>query len=49
MEFHRGELPEPEREAERERLKSLRRPPVVLDANVDAILRALDQAEKSNA
>jgi len=44
IEFHRGEL---FREADSaSALNSLRRPPVVLDATLDAVIGALDQAEK---
>jgi threonine synthase len=45
--FHRGELfrgtPDEELSAE---LKPLRRPPIVLDATLDAVMRTLEQAEK---
>jgi threonine synthase len=49
MEFHRGDLfkgtgPE----VENARLNPLRHPPVVLDATLDAVLKALEQAEKSD-
>jgi len=45
MDFHRGEMfrdaaPNPQ-------LESLRRPPIVLDASLDAILRTLERFEKS--
>jgi threonine synthase len=45
MDFHRGEMfresaPDPQ-------LESLRRPPIVLDASLDAILRTLERFEKS--
>jgi hypothetical protein len=30
-------------------MKSFRHPPVVLDATLDAVIAALDQAEKSDA
>jgi threonine synthase len=44
IEFHRGEL---FREADSaSALNSLRRPPIVLDATLDAVIGALDQAEK---
>jgi threonine synthase len=46
MEFHRGELQRNEKQQRRE-LDSLRRPPVILDANLDAVVHALDQAEKT--
>jgi threonine synthase len=42
IEFHRGEL-----FANEAALKALRRPPVVLDASLDAVIRTLEQAEKS--
>lgn len=48
IDFHRGELfnsTADERAATG--LNPLRRPPVVLDATLDAVLRTLDQAEKS--
>jgi len=45
--FHRGELfkgtPDEELSAA---LKPLRRPPIVLDATLDAVMRTLEQAEK---
>jgi threonine synthase len=48
IDFHRGELflgtPDENKAAN---LNSLRHPPVVLDADLDAVLRTLDQAEKS--
>jgi threonine synthase len=48
IEFHRGEsFKESVSEDTGEQLNRLRRPPVVLDASLEAILRALDQAEKS--
>lgn len=42
IDFHRGELFPHE-----ESLTKLRRPPVVLDATLDAVIRTLEQAEKS--
>ncbi len=49
MEFHRGDLFRGTlREAESAALQPLRRPPIVLDAKLDAILRTLDEAEKSD-
>jgi len=42
IDFHRGELFENE-----EALKALRHPPVVLDATLDAVIKTLEQAEKS--
>jgi threonine synthase len=48
IEFHRGELfKESLPEGASEKLNTLRRPPIVLNASLDAILRTLDQAEKS--
>jgi threonine synthase len=45
MDFHRGEM---FREAPTDaQLESLRRPPIVLDASLDAILRTLERFEKS--
>ncbi|MGB8581430.1 MAG: threonine synthase [Candidatus Sulfotelmatobacter sp.] len=49
MEFHRGELfPDDANERDNVALNSLRHPPVVLDANLDAILQTLERAEKSD-
>ena len=42
IEFHRGELFENEKI-----LRTLRHPPVVLDAKLDAVIKTLEQAEKS--
>lgn len=42
IDFHRGELFPGE-----ESLKNLRHPPVVFDATLDAVIRTLEQAEKS--
>lgn len=48
IEFHRGELPrETSEKAGMSRLSALRHPPIVLDASLDAIIRTLEQAEKS--
>ena len=47
IEFHRDEMFREADENIRTGLKSLRRPPVVLDATLDAVTRALEQAEKS--
>ena len=48
IDFHRGELfKETPDESAAATLNSLRRPPIVLDATLDAVLRALDQTEKS--
>jgi len=54
IEFHRGELfaSSDERASDKRSasaLDALRRPPVVLDATLDAILRTLDQAEHDEA
>jgi threonine synthase len=49
MEFHRGELfQSAAHEGENAVLNSFRHPPVVLDATLDAVIRTLDQAEKSD-
>jgi len=49
MEFHRGDLFKGSPyENESARLNSFRHPPVVLDAALDAVMRTLEQAEKSN-
>jgi threonine synthase len=46
IEFHRGDL---FKDAEADRaLKSLRRPPIALDATLDAVMRTLEHAEKSS-
>ena len=48
MDFHRGELfPGTASESESAALNSLRRPPLVLDATLDAVMQTLEQAEKS--
>jgi len=48
IDFHRGDLFEGTRDQQAsDALNSLRHPPIVLDANLDAILRTLEQAEKS--
>jgi threonine synthase len=48
IEFHRGELfKEASDETPDAALKSLRRPPVVIDATLEAVMRTLEQAEKS--
>jgi threonine synthase len=49
MEFHRGDLFRGVGEAERAALQPLRRPPIVLDAKLDAILGVLEAAEKSDS
>ena len=46
IKFHRGELFSDAQEASG--LNSLRRAPIVLDATIDAVMRTLDQAEKSD-
>jgi hypothetical protein len=51
MDFHRGDLfppSVPESDGAISTLQSLRRPPIVLDATLDAVIRTLEQAEKSN-
>lgn len=50
IEFHRGEMFPDNAGADglvNSELKPLRRPPIVLDATLDAVLHALDQAERS--
>ncbi len=44
IDFHRGDLFQ---EVQTEALKSLRHPPIVLDATLDAVIRTLEQAEKT--
>ena len=46
IDFHRGEMFKDKAEA-RGALDKLRRPPVVLDATLDAVMRTLEQAEKN--
>jgi hypothetical protein len=47
MEFHRGDLFKgTASEGASAALDSLRRPPIVLDATLDAVIRTLEQAEK---
>ncbi len=49
LKFHRGDLFTGTRyEKDAEVLKSRQRSPILLDANVDAVLKALDNAEKKN-
>jgi threonine synthase len=49
MDFHRGDLfQSTEHEGESVRLNPFRHPPVVLDATLDAVIRTLEQAEKSD-
>ena len=43
IELHRGDLFGDERDRE---LKSSRRPPIVLDASLDAVMRTLEEAEQ---
>ncbi|HTS34552.1 MAG TPA: threonine synthase [Candidatus Solibacter sp.] len=48
IDFHRGELFKGTKDEEAMRpLQSLRRPPIVLDAKLDAVIRTLEQAEKT--
>jgi threonine synthase len=48
MEFHRGTLFQGSaQEAESTKLDAFRHPPVVLDATLDAVIKTLEQAEKS--
>lgn len=48
MEFHRGEMFRgANKESDGTDLDALRRPPIVLDATLDAVLRTLDQFEKA--
>jgi threonine synthase len=48
IDFHRGELFKgTSDESASAALNSLRRPPIVLDATLDAVMRTLDQAGKS--
>jgi len=50
MEFHRGDLfKDTADESATADLNSLRRPPIVLDATLDAVIRTLEQAEKQPA
>ncbi len=48
MEFHRGEIPAGVNEPENIQLNRFRHPPVVLDATLEAVIQALEQAEKSD-
>jgi threonine synthase len=49
MDFHRGTLFQgSEHESRSGELERFRHPPVVLDADLDAVIRALEQAEKSD-
>jgi threonine synthase len=48
IEFHRGDLFKGTRdESVGEQLSALQRPPIVLDATLDAVIKTLEQAEKS--
>jgi threonine synthase len=47
IEFHRGDLFKDNAEADRV-LEPMRRPPIVLDATLDAVMRTLEHAEESN-
>jgi threonine synthase len=50
MEFHRGDLfKDTAVEQESAQLNRFRHPPVVLDATLDAVIKTLEQAEKSDA
>jgi threonine synthase len=50
MDFHRGDLFRgTAQESESARLTSFRHPPVVLDATLDAVIKTLEQAEKSDS
>jgi threonine synthase len=46
MDFHRGDLLKDDASAT---LNALRRPPIVLEATLDAVIRTLEQAEKNQA
>jgi threonine synthase len=49
MDFHRGDLFKGTRDEDAAAaLNGLRRPPIVLDATLDAVIRTLEQAEKSS-
>jgi threonine synthase len=49
MEFHRGDLFQgTAQQSESASLNRFRRPPVVLDATLDAVIKTLEQAEKSD-
>jgi threonine synthase len=49
IDFHRGELFKKDADEKTgEALQSLRRPPIVIDATLDAVMRTLEQAEKSD-
>jgi len=47
MEFHRGDL-FPSAAQETAALEPFRHPPVILDPTLDAVIRTLEQAEKSD-
>ena len=46
MEFHRGDMFKEIGASDGAELNKLRRPPIVLDATIDAVMRTLEQAEK---
>jgi threonine synthase len=46
MEFHRGDMFKDAGPSDSAELNKLRRPPIVLDATIDAVMRTLEQAEK---
>jgi threonine synthase len=49
MDFHRGELfKDTAHERESAKLNSFRHPPAVLDATLEAVIKTLEQAEKSD-
>ncbi|MGC1370627.1 MAG: threonine synthase [Candidatus Sulfotelmatobacter sp.] len=48
IEFHHREIPGQANEADKKEIDSFRHPPLVLDANLEAVIKALQQAEKSN-
>jgi threonine synthase len=49
MEFHSGDLfKDPASQQESARLNPFRHPPIVLDATLDAVVKTLEHAEKSN-
>ncbi len=47
IEFHRGDLLPASAGSSTAAMNNLRRPPIVLDATLDAVIRTLEQAEKS--
>ena len=48
MEFHRGDLLQGTNQQESAGLNPFRHPPVVLDATLDAVIKTLEQSEKSD-